>query len=158
VGTDPKPTGTRDCATVGGLSVANGLDRGADIVLLGELIEERSEAMSTTWMATKASGIDALDDLRGKTVVTVAAGVSTNYVQDDFIEERTGLSLRLDRGAPRGVRRRLDAPSTMRVILPSYTAGDDGDEFTMRVPDLDDAFDAAIFVRHTTASRLLANG
>ena len=34
--------GTLDCATVGGLSVANGLDKGADIVILGEFIEERS--------------------------------------------------------------------------------------------------------------------
>ena len=63
--------------------------------------------------------------------------------------------LRLDRGAPREVRRWLDAPATMRVILPSYTAGDNGDDYTMTVPDLDDAFDAAVFVRHTTASHLL---
>ena len=35
-------TGTLDCATVGGLSVANGIEQGADIVLLGEMVEERT--------------------------------------------------------------------------------------------------------------------
>ena len=83
--------GTLDCATVGGLSVANGLAKGADIVLLGEIIEERGDGMSTTWMATKASGIDSLDDLQGKTVATPAIGGSTDYVQNDYIEQQTGL-------------------------------------------------------------------
>ena len=82
---------TLDCATVGGLSVANGLEKGADIVLLGELIEERSDAMSTTWMASKASGIDSVDDLKGKTVATPAVGASTDYIQNDYIEQQTGL-------------------------------------------------------------------
>jgi ABC-type nitrate/sulfonate/bicarbonate transport system substrate-binding protein len=40
-------TDTLDCATVGGLSVANGLARGADIVLLGEFFEEREPHFST---------------------------------------------------------------------------------------------------------------
>ena len=48
--------GTLDCATVGGLSVANGIDQGADIVILGEFIEERSPYFSTAWMVRKDSG------------------------------------------------------------------------------------------------------
>src|SRR5918996_981199 len=51
--------GTLDCATVGGLSVANGLDKGADIAILGEFIEEREGYMSTAWMVRKDSGIES---------------------------------------------------------------------------------------------------
>jgi ABC-type nitrate/sulfonate/bicarbonate transport system substrate-binding protein len=83
--------GTLDCATVGGLSVANGIDRGADIVILGEFIEERSPNMSTAWMVRKDSGIDSIDDLRGKRVATNAVGGSTDYLQDFYIEQQGGL-------------------------------------------------------------------
>lgn len=83
--------GTLDCATVGGLSVANGLDRGADIVLLGEFIEERQPNFSTAWMVRTDSGIDSLDDLAGLTVATSAVGGSTDYIQDYYIEQQTGL-------------------------------------------------------------------
>jgi ABC-type nitrate/sulfonate/bicarbonate transport system substrate-binding protein len=83
--------GTLDCATVGGLSVANGLDRGADIVLLGEFIEERSGNFSTAWMVRKDSGITGLDDLRGKKVATNAVGGSTDYLQDFHIASEAGL-------------------------------------------------------------------
>jgi ABC-type nitrate/sulfonate/bicarbonate transport system substrate-binding protein len=71
--------GTIDCATVGGLSVANGLDRGADIVLLGEFIEERRAYASTTWMVRKDAGIDTPADLKGKTVAAIGGG-STDYL------------------------------------------------------------------------------
>ena len=83
--------GTLDCATVGGLSVANGLDKGADIVILGEFIEERPPNVSTPWMVRKDSGIDSLADLKGKTVATAAVGASTDYIQDYYIEQQTGL-------------------------------------------------------------------
>lgn len=83
--------GTLDCATVGGLSVANGIDKGADIVILGEFLEEREPFFTTAWMVRKDSGIDSLDDLRGKTVATNAVGGSTDYLQDFHIEEMAGL-------------------------------------------------------------------
>jgi ABC-type nitrate/sulfonate/bicarbonate transport system substrate-binding protein len=83
--------GTLDCASVGGLSVANGIDRGADIVLLGEFIEERPPYNSTAWMVRKDSGIDSLADLKGKTVATNAVGGSTDYLQDFYIEQQAGL-------------------------------------------------------------------
>jgi ABC-type nitrate/sulfonate/bicarbonate transport system substrate-binding protein len=83
--------GTLDCATVGGLSVANGIDQGADIAILGEFIEERDPYYSTAWMVRKDSGIDSLDDLKGKTVATNAVGGSTDYLQDFYIEEEAGL-------------------------------------------------------------------
>jgi ABC-type nitrate/sulfonate/bicarbonate transport system substrate-binding protein len=82
---------TLDCATVGGLSVANGLDQAADIVIMGEFIEERQPYFSTAWMVRKDSGIQTLDDLEGKTVATSAVGGSTDYIQDFYIEEQTGL-------------------------------------------------------------------
>lgn len=83
---------TLDCATVGGLSVANGLDQGAEIVLLGEFIEERQPNFSTAWMVRKDSGIQSLEDLEGKTVATSAVGGSTDYIQDFYIEEQSGLA------------------------------------------------------------------
>jgi ABC-type nitrate/sulfonate/bicarbonate transport system substrate-binding protein len=83
--------GTLDCATVGGLSVANGLDQGAEIVILGEFIEERQPNFSTAWMVRKDSGISSLRDLKGKTVATSATGGSTDYIQDSYIEQETGL-------------------------------------------------------------------
>ena len=84
--------GTLDCATVGSLSVANGLDQGAEIVIIGEFIEERSpENFSTAWIVTEDSGIESLEDLRGKTVATSAIGGSTDYIQDFHIEEQAGL-------------------------------------------------------------------
>jgi len=83
--------GTLDCATVGGLSVANGLDKGADIVILGELLEERAPYFTTAWMVRKDSGIDSLDDLEGKKVATNAVGGSTDYLQDFYIERQAGL-------------------------------------------------------------------
>jgi ABC-type nitrate/sulfonate/bicarbonate transport system substrate-binding protein len=83
--------GTLDCASVGGLSVANGIDKGADIVIMGEFLEERAPYFSTTWMVRKDSGIDSLEDLRGKKVATNAVGGSTDYLQDFYIEEQAGL-------------------------------------------------------------------
>jgi ABC-type nitrate/sulfonate/bicarbonate transport system substrate-binding protein len=83
--------GTLDCATVGGLSVANGIDQGADIAILGEFIEERRPYYSTAWMVRKDSGIRSLDDLAGKTVATNAVGGSTDYLQDFYIEKQAGL-------------------------------------------------------------------
>jgi erythromycin esterase len=81
--------------------------------------------------------------------------------QGDFLEATLGTGdqatylLALDGRAPGPVRRWLDGESTMRVILPSYTAGDDSAQYTMTVPDLDDAFDAVVFVRTTSASELI---
>jgi ABC-type nitrate/sulfonate/bicarbonate transport system substrate-binding protein len=83
--------GTLDCATVGGLSVANGIDQGASITLLGEFIEERQPYFSTTWMVKKDSGINSLADLKGKIVATSAVGGSTDYVQDFYIKQKAGL-------------------------------------------------------------------
>ena len=84
--------GTLDCATVGGLSVANGLDRGADIVILGEFIEERTAVLldAPGWCA-RTRGSRSLDDLRRKTVATNAVGGSTDYLQDFHIAEKAGL-------------------------------------------------------------------
>jgi ABC-type nitrate/sulfonate/bicarbonate transport system substrate-binding protein len=88
--------GTLDCATVGGLSVANGIDKGADIVILGEFLEERKPYFTTPWMVRKDSGIDSLEDLRGKTVATNAVGGSTDYLQDFYIEQQAGLKANRD--------------------------------------------------------------
>jgi NitT/TauT family transport system substrate-binding protein/sulfonate transport system substrate-binding protein len=82
--------GTLDGATVGGLSVANGLDKGADIVITGEFIEERTGNFSTPFMVPDSIKTPA--DLRGKTVSTVAVAASTDYIQDQYIKEQAGLT------------------------------------------------------------------
>jgi ABC-type nitrate/sulfonate/bicarbonate transport system substrate-binding protein len=81
--------GTLDGATVGGLSVANGLDKGADIVITGEFIEERRSHFSTAFMVPKSIG--APGDLRGKTLSTVAVSASTDYIQDYYLKAKAGL-------------------------------------------------------------------
>lgn len=85
--------GTLDCATVGGLSSANGFDQGADFVITGEIISEATppQDFSTSWMALADSGIESVEDLEGKTVATSAIGGSTDYLQDIYIEEQAGL-------------------------------------------------------------------
>jgi NitT/TauT family transport system substrate-binding protein len=84
--------GTLDGATVGGLSAANGIEQGADLVMTGEFIEERSGNFSTAWMVASDAGIDSIDDLEGKTVATSALGGSTDYIQDGYIEQESGLA------------------------------------------------------------------
>jgi ABC-type nitrate/sulfonate/bicarbonate transport system substrate-binding protein len=81
--------GTLDGATVGGLSVAHGIDQGADIVITGEFIEERASGFSTAYMVPE--DIKTPEDLAGKTVSTVAVGASTDYIQDFYIEREAGL-------------------------------------------------------------------
>jgi erythromycin esterase len=49
----------------------------------------------------------------------------------------------------------LAGEATMRMIHPAYREGEDPDAYTMTVPSLREAFDALVFVRHTTASRLI---
>jgi len=81
--------GTLDGATVGSLSMPNGIEQGADIVVTGEFIEERSPYFSTAWLARKDSGIKTLADLKGKNVATSAIGGSTDYIQDFYIRDKT---------------------------------------------------------------------
>lgn len=83
--------GTLDCATVGSLSAPNGIEQGAPIVLTGEFIEERTPFFSTTWMVKNGTGINTLNDLKGKTVATSAIGGSTDYIQDFYIQQKTGM-------------------------------------------------------------------
>jgi hypothetical protein len=42
-----------------------------------------------------------------------------------------------------------------RMILPSYNEDDDGSGYVMSVDSLRDAFDVLVYVRTTTATRLL---
>jgi ABC-type nitrate/sulfonate/bicarbonate transport system substrate-binding protein len=83
--------GTLDAATVGSLSMPNGIEQGADIVVTGEFIEERSPFFSTAWMYKKDSGIKTIADLKGKNVATSAIGGSTDYIQDFYIRDKAKL-------------------------------------------------------------------
>jgi ABC-type nitrate/sulfonate/bicarbonate transport system substrate-binding protein len=84
--------GTLDAATVGSLSMPNGIEQGADIVAVGQFIEERQPNFSTAWMVKKDSGIKTIADLKGKVVATSAIGGSTDYIQDFYIRDKAKLS------------------------------------------------------------------
>ena len=83
--------GTLDGATVGSLSVANGLDQGADIVITGEFIEEKAPNFSSTWLVRVDSGINTVADLRGKNVGSSAIGGSTDYIAKFKLRNDAGL-------------------------------------------------------------------
>jgi ABC-type nitrate/sulfonate/bicarbonate transport system substrate-binding protein len=83
--------GTLDAATIGSLSMPNGIEQSADIVVTGQFIEERSPFFSTSWLVRKDAAIKTLADIRGKTVATAAVGGSTDYVQDYYIRDRAKL-------------------------------------------------------------------
>jgi erythromycin esterase len=57
--------------------------------------------------------------------------------------------------APRDVRAWLDGEATSYMIFPAYVEGHDAAAYNMTVPSLREAFDAVVFTRQTTASRLL---
>ncbi len=83
--------GTLDGATIGSLSMPNGIEQGADIVVTGEFLEERSPNFSTQWIVKKDSGIKTVADLKGKIVATSAIGGSTDYFQDYYIRDKAKL-------------------------------------------------------------------
>ncbi len=66
--------------------------------------------------------------------------------------ENFAIDLRNSR-APAAVDEWLDRTHTMRVILPEYDASHDGNDYSMTIESLRDAFDAAIYLPVTTASR-----
>ena len=74
----------------------------------------------------------------------------------DAAAEPTFLIALAHRRVPRPVRRWLSAASSTRMILPSYTAAEDGSAYAMTVPELGDAFDVVVFITQTTPSRLIA--
>ncbi|WP_165491968.1 ABC transporter substrate-binding protein [Egibacter rhizosphaerae] len=78
--------GTLDGATVGGLSSANGLAEGADIVLTGAMIEER-EICTTPYVVRADDDIEEPADLEGRVRGTSAIGGSTHYIGRAEFEE-----------------------------------------------------------------------
>lgn len=66
----------------------------------------------------------------------------------------------LDLRAPAfgSVRRWLQTPVTLRMIDPGYAGDDDGSAYTMTMDSLAESFDALVFVRTTSPSRLLPVG
>ena len=50
-----------------------------------------AKSLLTAWMVRNDSGIESLEDLRGKRVATNAVGGSTDYLQDFYIEREAGL-------------------------------------------------------------------
>jgi ABC-type nitrate/sulfonate/bicarbonate transport system substrate-binding protein len=68
-------TGALDAGVVGSLSVANGIEQGADILITGAYIYEVPGYAVTRWVARNDSGITKVSDMAGKTV-----GVPTGSV------------------------------------------------------------------------------
>jgi hypothetical protein len=88
--------GSLDVGTVGSLTVANGLDQGADLVITGQYIQDREGWGQSIWLVRADSGIDGPDDLAGKTVATNQVGSYVDYVADAYIRDEGGLEANRD--------------------------------------------------------------
>lgn len=83
-------TGTLDAGVVGSLTVASGLERGADLVLTAQHVEEREGWGESVWMV-RSGEISSAADLKGATVATNQAGSYPDHVADAWISEQAGL-------------------------------------------------------------------
>jgi ABC-type nitrate/sulfonate/bicarbonate transport system substrate-binding protein len=70
-------TGTLDGAVIGSLSAANAIEKGSDIVITGEYLEEKPGYATSAWLVKKDSDIKSAADMEGKTL-----GVPTGSVLD----------------------------------------------------------------------------
>jgi erythromycin esterase len=112
---------------------------GRRYVAVGSLFGHGS--ISSNWEALGPYPIDAPP--AGLLDATLGTAHAANYLLD------------LDAPAPGPVRAWLAGPAVMRMILPSYKQGEEGSDYVMSVDSLADAFDALVYVRRTTATRLL---
>ncbi|MBW8485872.1 ABC transporter substrate-binding protein [Actinomadura parmotrematis] len=83
--------GTLDGATVGALAVGAAVEKGAGMVVAGEMFAERKPNFTTTWLVRKDGPVRSAADLRGRKVATAGIGTPTYYVQVRYLQERAGL-------------------------------------------------------------------
>lgn len=79
--------GSLDAGTLGSLTVANGLDQGADLVITGQYIQERPGWGETVWLVRKGSGIRSGADVSGRTVAVNQVGAYVDYVADAWFRQ-----------------------------------------------------------------------
>jgi ABC-type nitrate/sulfonate/bicarbonate transport system substrate-binding protein len=85
-GTAPQATalaaGGLDAATLASLSLAESIDKvGLDVKVTGGIIMEVSPNFTSTWLVLENSGINAVKDLKGKTVGVNVYGASLDHIQ-----------------------------------------------------------------------------
>lgn len=88
--------GTLDAATVGSLAAANGIERGAEILLTGQYLTEQTPYFSTTWLARDDGSVETVADLADMTVGTSGVGNPTNYIQEFYIADEADLAANED--------------------------------------------------------------
>jgi ABC-type nitrate/sulfonate/bicarbonate transport system substrate-binding protein len=88
--------GTLDAGSVGGLTVANGLAEGAELVITGDYGRDRDGWGQSNWLVRKDSGITSVDDVAGKTVAVNQVGAYVDYVADYYLREEAGLEAGVD--------------------------------------------------------------
>ena len=91
LGTQSLAAGTLDAATVGSLAAANAIEQDADITITAQFITEQEPFFSTTWMRRGDGTVESLADLEGATVGSSGIGNPTQYLQEFYIEDQTGL-------------------------------------------------------------------
>ena len=85
-GTAPQATalaaGGLDAATLASLSLAESIDKiGLDVKVTGGIIMEVSPNFTSTWLVLENSGINAVKELKGKTVGVNVYGASLDHIQ-----------------------------------------------------------------------------
>jgi ABC-type nitrate/sulfonate/bicarbonate transport system substrate-binding protein len=85
-GTAPQATalaaGGLDAATLASLSLAESIDKvGLDVKVTGGIIMEVSPNFTSTWLVLENSGINAVRDLKGKTLGVNVYGASLDHIQ-----------------------------------------------------------------------------
>ena len=85
-GTAPQATalvaGGLDAATLASLSLAESIDKvGLDVKVTGGIIMEVSPNFTSTWLVLENSGINAVKDLKGKTLGVNVYGASLDHIQ-----------------------------------------------------------------------------
>jgi ABC-type nitrate/sulfonate/bicarbonate transport system substrate-binding protein len=85
-GTAPQATalaaGGLDAATLASLSLAESIDKvGLDVKVTGGIIMEVSPNFTSTWLVMENSGINAVKDLKGRTVGVNVYGASLDHIQ-----------------------------------------------------------------------------
>ena len=85
-GTAPQATalaaGGLDAATLASLSLAESIDKiGLDVKVTGGIIMEVSPNFTSTWLVLENSGINAVKDLKGKTIGVNVYGASLDHIQ-----------------------------------------------------------------------------
>jgi ABC-type nitrate/sulfonate/bicarbonate transport system substrate-binding protein len=77
-------TGTLDAGAVGATGLFPAIKQGVKLKITGELFEEKSGSLSTTWLTKKDSPVKTAADIKGKTIATNSVGSPVYYIAKSY--------------------------------------------------------------------------